>query len=141
MGSGTGPFFTLFLYRPLYKWLLDIPKLLILLCLAPRHGFEPRFTAPKAAVLPLDDRGVCAFLQDGAIAQELLHFTIPARGLGFPTLLLATQLPDDAFERLDQVRFFCKLRHPANEFEMLDHRRRLSRTTKLPLRFSVATRD
>ncbi len=27
---------------------------------APRHGFEPRFTAPKAAVLPLDDRGVRA---------------------------------------------------------------------------------
>ena len=26
-------------------------------CVAPRHGFEPRFTAPKAAVLPLDDRG------------------------------------------------------------------------------------
>src|ERR1035438_1061544 len=26
--------------------------------LAPRHGFEPRFTAPKAAVLPLDDRGM-----------------------------------------------------------------------------------
>jgi hypothetical protein len=26
---------------------------------APRHGFEPRFTAPKAAVLPLDDRGKC----------------------------------------------------------------------------------
>jgi hypothetical protein len=26
--------------------------------LAPRHGFEPRFTAPKAAVLPLDDRGI-----------------------------------------------------------------------------------
>src|SRR5580658_1769316 len=25
---------------------------------APRHGFDPRFTAPKAAVLPLDDRGV-----------------------------------------------------------------------------------
>jgi hypothetical protein len=25
--------------------------------LSPRHGFEPRFTAPKAAVLPLDDRG------------------------------------------------------------------------------------
>src|SRR3954447_21046328 len=24
---------------------------------APRHGFEPRLTAPKAAVLPLDDRG------------------------------------------------------------------------------------
>src|SRR6516165_7789302 len=34
-------------------------KLLILMCLAPRHGFEPRFTAPKAAVLPLDDRGIC----------------------------------------------------------------------------------
>src|SRR5579859_2805285 len=27
------------------------------LFVAPRHGFEPRFTAPKAAVLPLDDRG------------------------------------------------------------------------------------
>ena len=26
--------------------------------MAPRHGFEPRFTAPKAAVLPLDDRGL-----------------------------------------------------------------------------------
>ena len=26
--------------------------------MAPRHGFEPRLTAPKAAVLPLDDRGV-----------------------------------------------------------------------------------
>ncbi len=25
--------------------------------LAPQHGFEPRFTASKAAVLPLDDRG------------------------------------------------------------------------------------
>ena len=25
--------------------------------MAPRHGFEPRLTAPKAAVLPLDDRG------------------------------------------------------------------------------------
>src|ERR1700747_3048962 len=28
--------------------------------LAPRHGFEPRFTAPKAAVLPLDDRGIAS---------------------------------------------------------------------------------
>ncbi len=28
--------------------------------LAPRHGFEPRLTAPKAAVLPLDDRGTKA---------------------------------------------------------------------------------
>ena len=32
-------------------------KLLIIKVVAPRHGFEPRFTAPKAAVLPLDDRG------------------------------------------------------------------------------------
>src|SRR5271155_4337115 len=31
-----------------YQWFAE---------LAPRHGFEPRFTAPKAAVLPLDDRG------------------------------------------------------------------------------------
>ena len=35
-----------------------IRNLLILKYLAPRHGFEPRFTAPKAAVLPLDDRGL-----------------------------------------------------------------------------------
>ena len=34
-----------------------IDKLLIVKEMAPRHGFEPRFTAPKAAVLPLDDRG------------------------------------------------------------------------------------
>lgn len=26
--------------------------------LAARHGFEPRLTAPKAAVLPLDDRAI-----------------------------------------------------------------------------------
>ena len=31
---------------------------------APRHGFEPRFTAPKAAVLPLDDRGKSALLEE-----------------------------------------------------------------------------
>ena len=35
---------------------------------APRHGFEPRFTAPKAAVLPLDDRGK-SVLQDEALLQ------------------------------------------------------------------------
>src|ERR1039457_259483 len=28
--------------------------------LAPRRGFEPQFTAPKAAVLPLDDRGMAS---------------------------------------------------------------------------------
>src|ERR1035441_9951228 len=27
---------------------------------APRRGFEPQFTAPKAAVLPLDDRGMAS---------------------------------------------------------------------------------
>ena len=35
--------------------------------MAPRHGFEPRFTAPKAAVLPLDDRGA---REEGAIAIQ-----------------------------------------------------------------------
>src|SRR2546422_10693480 len=35
---------------------------------APRHGFEPRFTAPKAAVLPLDDRGKSA-LQEEVLLQ------------------------------------------------------------------------
>ena len=37
-----------------------VSHLLILKRVAPRHGFEPRFTAPKAAVLPLDDRGIQA---------------------------------------------------------------------------------
>ena len=46
--------------------------------LAPRHGFEPRFTAPKAAVLPLDDRGKRA---DGCSSQcsNLLRFAAPLR--------------------------------------------------------------
>src|SRR5215470_14073475 len=35
-------------------------KGLILNGVAPRHGFERRLTAPKAAVLPLDDRGMAA---------------------------------------------------------------------------------
>src|SRR5271169_5366916 len=48
--------------------------------LAPRHGFEPRFTAPKAAVLPLDDRGGAvdtANLQNNmqALQSRLLHAT------------------------------------------------------------------
>ncbi len=36
---------------------------------APRHGFEPRFTAPKAAVLPLDDRGI---VQEGGVYNASL---------------------------------------------------------------------
>ena len=43
--------------------------LLILKGVAPRHGFEPRFTAPKAAVLPLDDRGRW---------RRLLHLSLPS---------------------------------------------------------------
>ncbi len=42
----------------LYTQQLGPNSILILNLLAPRHGFEPRFTAPKAAVLPLDDRGM-----------------------------------------------------------------------------------
>src|SRR6516165_9681055 len=47
-------------------------KLLILMYLAPRHGFEPRFTAPKAAVLPLDDRGMAAGTAS-SVASRRLH--------------------------------------------------------------------
>ena len=57
---------------------------------APRHGFEPRFTAPKAAVLPLDDRGKSALQEEvllqcslavRAAATDLLHGSaIIARG-------------------------------------------------------------
>src|SRR5438309_6320642 len=57
MVRGTTGLYTRFLYHPLYSGLCLASKLLILRRLAPRHGFEPRFTAPKAAVLPLDDRG------------------------------------------------------------------------------------
>src|ERR1035441_9206992 len=46
------------LYQGPYNLFSCSCRLLILKCLAPRHGFEPRFTAPKAAVLPLDDRGM-----------------------------------------------------------------------------------
>ena len=35
---------------------------------APRHGFEPRFTAPKAAVLPLDDRGLGGMTRSTSLA-------------------------------------------------------------------------
>ena len=45
------------LRQRLPKLILDACRRLIYKDLAPRHGFEPRFTAPKAAVLPLDDRG------------------------------------------------------------------------------------
>jgi hypothetical protein len=38
--------------------------------LAPRHGFEPRFTAPKAAVLPLDDRGSVGGNYSTSVASE-----------------------------------------------------------------------
>jgi hypothetical protein len=37
---------------------------------APRHGFEPRFTAPKAAVLPLDDRGSLGGNYSTSVASE-----------------------------------------------------------------------
>ncbi len=31
--------------------------------MVPRRGFEPRFTASKAAVLPLDDLGMFALIE------------------------------------------------------------------------------
>src|ERR1700733_4720929 len=57
-GSGCwhGPSISVF-YRSFVENFILGCKLLIIRSLAPRHGFEPRFTAPKAAVLPLDDRG------------------------------------------------------------------------------------
>jgi hypothetical protein len=57
-GEGHKGLYTRVLYGPLYNGLYLDSKLLIPEMLAPRHGFEPRFTAPKAAVLPLDDRGL-----------------------------------------------------------------------------------
>jgi O-antigen ligase len=41
--------------------------------LAPRHGFEPRFTAPKASVLPLDNQGstpTYALYDDGTFVNQ-----------------------------------------------------------------------
>ena len=40
--------------------------------MAPRHGFEPRLTAPKAAVLPLDDRGVSSDRQRDCLNSTIL---------------------------------------------------------------------
>ncbi len=48
--------------------------------LAPRHGFEPRFTAPKAAVLPLDDRGK-SVLQEEVLLQCSLALRAAATDL------------------------------------------------------------
>ena len=41
--------------------------------MAPRHGFEPRLTAPKAAVLPLDDRGTGSSKIVYQFAMEALY--------------------------------------------------------------------
>ena len=45
---------------------------------APRHGFEPRFTAPKAAVLPLDDRG--KWMRRDLPLQCSVRHSIPRNG-------------------------------------------------------------
>ena len=73
IGFGTDVFWGVFesvLYQARYRPVLCFRKLLILLRLAPRHGFEPRFTAPKAAVLPLDDRGI---LRKADLLSSLTH--------------------------------------------------------------------
>src|ERR1035438_2761832 len=49
--------------------------------LAPRHGFEPRFTAPKAAVLPLDDRGIEGDLSSSVASCD----ACPQRTRPYPT--------------------------------------------------------
>jgi hypothetical protein len=62
---------------------------------APRHGFEPRFTAPKAAVLPLDDRG-----SEGGI--QLLHQFSSLEGGLLPAHVARTpyRLPKHPLQRL-----------------------------------------
>ncbi len=40
--------------------------------MAPRLGFEPRYTAPEAVVLPLDDLGICAKLWPDSIEMHSL---------------------------------------------------------------------
>ena len=62
--------------------------------LAPRHGFEPRFTAPKAAVLPLDDRGMAA---------QRFHFSVFKGVRRYPGPFVSAQC--EKF-RLEQSRKF-----------------------------------
>src|ERR1019366_10746466 len=50
--------------------------------LAPRRGFEPQFTAPKAAVLPLDDRGMAS--QSDSPSSVPVSPPLPQRPLPSP---------------------------------------------------------
>ena len=52
------------------------------ICLAPRHGLEPRFSASKAGVLPLDDRGPRPIL---ASTAPTIHYTGCPLNWFFPT--------------------------------------------------------
>jgi hypothetical protein len=83
--------------------------------LAPRHGFEPRFTAPKAAVLPLDDRGIvglCACRQ----------FSVFIR-LGASSLALARHLkPDVTPQDLGQQARAKTDQAAAEEMQRAKHR-------------------
>src|SRR5579871_2228633 len=72
MERGTQGLYTLFLYQSLYNGLYGLCNLMILRMLAPRHGFEPRFTAPKAAVLPLDDRGMISRGRTTSVYQGVI---------------------------------------------------------------------
>ena len=67
---------------------------LILNDLAPRHGFEPRFTAPKAAVLPLDDRGKNRLVSvyRSAVSRTLSTVTDLRPASSFDTVML--RIPD-----------------------------------------------
>src|SRR5437879_5072568 len=116
MESGTGPFYTLFLYQPLYKGWYRGPKLQSLKGLAARHGFEPRFTAPKAAVLPLDDRGM-------QVKCGCYSTSVPARSASSQRLMIPV-LSEESLRR--EIRTFDR---PPQSFRVhlhLDHRRRIA---------------
>ena len=77
--------------------------------LAPRHGLEPRFTASKAAVLPLDDRGPMPILTS-PIAIRLAaktSFFGPARYHQFASA--------HALKRRDSS---CRANHPVQTGEV-----------------------
>lgn len=63
-------------------------------CVAPRLGFEPRYTAPEAVVLPLDDLGIMS--NCGQIVSNMCEPVKPSKttfiGLTAPKLAILEAL-------------------------------------------------
>ena len=64
--------------------------------LAPRNGFEPLFTASKAAVLPLDDQGALGRQNQFTTPDYHSEYFVPSK-LIFSDELLKSKIPGSAW--------------------------------------------